>query len=82
MRSSTTFQMLLHLGAYLAAAFAVMEIAIILYKIIGKCQLILSPFWDIHLRYTLVHNSYATALPTKLYRSSYTTGPPAYSDTG
>ena len=36
MRSSTTFQMLLHLGAYLAAAFAVLEIAIILYKIIGK----------------------------------------------
>ena len=35
MRSSTTFQMLLHLGAYLAAAFAVIEIAIILYKIVG-----------------------------------------------
>ena len=35
MRSSTTFQMLLHLGAYLAVAFAVIEIAIILYKIIG-----------------------------------------------
>ena len=35
MRSSTTFQMLLHLGAYLAAGFAVIEIAIILYKIIG-----------------------------------------------
>ena len=35
MRSSTTFQMLLHLGAYLAAAFAIIEIAIILYKIIG-----------------------------------------------
>jgi hypothetical protein len=36
MRSSLTFQMLLHLGSYLIAGFAIFELAIILYKLIGE----------------------------------------------
>ena len=36
MRSSLGFQMSLHLGSYLMAAFGLMEVALLIYKAIGE----------------------------------------------